>query len=249
MFIDCGDTIVSKESLLVVKNTLERYSYHYIFLWAWINDKTEQVSNEFRRSTQGWVYKRKFFDIFDVQYCTSKEGGYAHEDVGFNRTCMAIIRNLEKYHKQKYFLYSDTIIYKKTYNPMSLTNKENYKLNKAIPGIVANAILCIQQLEKNSVDLEGRLLEVNKMMCSMYKFFLQCRQMDTTKLPQHWCTIRKYYFEIYAKYAELPQNALILKQVSNSKNAILQKYIACPNLKDFINDLKICGRCPQKYLK
>lgn len=248
MFVDCGDLIVSKESLLMIKNTLEDYPYYYIFLWAWIAEKTGSISNQFKRSTQGWVYKRQFFNIFDVKFCTSKEGGYAHEDVGFNRTCMAIIHSLERYRKQKFFLFLDKVIYKKTYNEESLTNKENYKLNKAIPGLVANAILCIKELEQNRIDLETRIDEVNKMMCSMYKFFLQCKGMDTSKLPEHWITIRKYYLEVYSKYEKEPLNAGYLSSISEGKKQILKKYTAQPDLKTFINDLKLCGKCPQKYL-
>ena len=101
IFVDCGDIILSKYSFLEIKDMIESHPDYYLFFWTWINEKTNQLSTIPMRSTQGWVYRRDFIESYNIKFCIGKDGGYAHEDVGFNRTCVAIIDHLEKHNNQQ----------------------------------------------------------------------------------------------------------------------------------------------------
>jgi hypothetical protein len=50
MFVDCGDLLMPN-TIPEILYRLQLYPNYYIFLWAWINENTQKVSNVHRRST------------------------------------------------------------------------------------------------------------------------------------------------------------------------------------------------------
>jgi len=200
-----------------IKDTVEEHLDFYIFFFTWISESKGTISSIRHRSTQGWVYKREFFQLFDVRFCDEPIGGYAHEDVGFNRTCVAILTYLERRDKKQYSLFSQVPIYKKLYNDDSITNTGQYRLNKMIPGLEANAELIIEQLSKNNIDLDILLNELNFLMFSLYRNFLRCIQEDPSVAFEHWNTVRKFYFNTYKKYEGLPEN-IIYRDIKMKRN-------------------------------
>ena len=248
MFVDCGDIIAKQSSLIEIKNKIELYPQCYLFLFSWYSEKTGKTSSMNCRSTQGWLYKRSLFRLYNIKFCTSKEGGYAHEDVGFNRTCVAIVRAMSRRDNAQYSMFFPIVVYRKINNLESITNTGNYRLNKEIPGLAANATLSIQELEQNKIDINILLEELNAMMCSLYKNFLRCSTVDKSSLIKHWKTIRKYYFNVYKKYEMRKDNNIYLIRAFTRAKNILHKFSDNPNIKDFIKDLNQYEECPIKYL-
>ena len=247
IFIDCGDILLSKYSLLEIKDELELHPDYYIFFWTWITEKHNNLSSIHHRSTQGWVYKREFFNLFKVKFCDSKIGGYAHEDVGFNRTCVCILTYLERRDGKQYSQFSSVPIYRKIFNEDSITNTGKYKLNKMIPGLAENAALSIKELEENNIDLDILLTELNAMMFSLYRNFLRCIKEDPYTAFEHWHTIRNFYINIYKKYESLPQNATYRDIKMRANLNLMLKYTNKPNIKKFLQELNDNVNCPENY--
>ena len=246
-FIDCGDTFLSKYLFLEVRDTLRKYSDRYLFLWVWIREGGH-LSDKRTRSTQGWVYARKFFDLYNVKFCTNKLGGYSNEDVGFNHTCTTIIKSLELRDNKLYSCFSDIPIYRKVHNDDSLTCRVNYIIEKQIPGLVTNAIQCIHQLEDANIDTETLVEEINILMFSLYKDFLRCAKYGTPLLQSHWELIRKFYFEIYQRYEDLEENEININRNMGWYLKELKEFIATPNIRRFLRELKDNKNCPEHYI-
>lgn len=247
MFVDCGDIIFSKYSLLEVKEVIEERPSYYLFLWSWVSEKTKMIKGNGCRSTQGWVYNRELFNLYKIRFCTDKVGGYAHEDIGFNHTCVMIIKYMENRDNKQYSLFSQVPIYKKIDYAESLTNLNNYRINTALHGLSANAMLVIQQLEENNIPLEYILDELNGLMVSVYKYFLRCVATDTTVLSKHWPIVRQFYLTTYKKYENLPENDMYLTLRIGKAISTLRKIYPHPNVRRFIADLNAYEQCPQHY--
>ena len=246
-FIDCGDVLISKYSLCEIKDAIEENPNYFLFFFTWLSQKTGKISSRQMRSTQGWVYKRDFFKDHLVAFCTDSVAGYANEDIGFNRTCVAIIRHMERQDEKQYSLFKDVPIYKKIFHSESITNTNNYRLTRQIPGIAINTTLSIYLLEQNHIDIDIIVEELNFMTFSLYKNFLRCAKEDYTSAYEHWKTIRTFYFNTYEKYEHLPENEIFLTQKTGLWLKMLREYTSHPNIKRFLLELKENEECPEHY--
>lgn len=247
LFVDCGDTIISKYSFFEIKDAIETNPEYYLFFFTWFNEKTRLISTAKMRSTQGWIYKRELFKLYTICFCTDKIAGYANEDVGFNRTCVAILNNLERSSNQQYSLFKNIPIYKKVFYDESITNTNNYRLNKQIPGIAINTELSIYLLEQNNIDKDIIIEELNFMTFSLYKNFLRCVKEDYTSAYDHWQTIRNFYLKVYKKYESLPENEIFLTQKTSKWLKAISEYTDHPNIKRFLKELNDNEECPEHY--
>ena len=247
LFVDCGDIILSKYSFFEIKDTIEKNPDYLLFLFTWISESTRKVSIRAMRSTQGWVYKRALIQNYLICFCTDKVAGYANEDVGFNRTCVAIIRHLERRYNKQFSLFQDIPIYKKKFYKESITNTNNYRLTRQIPGIAINTALSIYLLEQNNIDKDIIIEELNFMTFSLYKNFLRCAQEDYVSAFDHWQTIRHFYLTTYKKYENCEENNVFLTQKISLWLNALSKYTDHPNIKRFLKELNANEECPEHY--
>ena len=247
LFLDCGDIMLSHNAVIDIKNEIEKHPTYYIFLFTWIFEKSKGISTKHCRSTQGYVYKREFFKLFNVKFGTTPECSYAHEDVGFNRTCINIIKNLEWETHKRYQMYSPIVIQQKIFNESSITNACKYRLHKMIPGMAHNMALSLQELAENGVDLDILLDELCAIMLSLYKHFLRCRAEDITTVDKHWKVIRWFYLNTYKQYEEWPitNERLELQMPRNLKR--FARYSTHANFRRFLHELNLYEECPDSY--
>lgn len=246
MFVDCGDELLSKYSLLEVKDGITANPDYYLFFWTWINSKNK-VSNKLYRSTQGWVYKRALFDLYPLRFCDDPLGGYADEDVGFNHACTTVIKSMELQDHKQYSLFTPIPIYRKIDDDNSITHTNNYGWTKHIPGLTINAIHCIKQLAATTIDKDSLIEEMSMLMFSLYRDFMGYAVQDTQYLQIHWEYIRKYYFEIYKTYENTPECEMYLSQNITRYMPTIRDKIARPNIRRFLRELNDCEQCPQFY--
>ena len=248
-FVDCGDIILSKYSLLEIKDNIQNNSIPYFYLYTWINGEWNTVSGNNSTCTPAWIYKREFFSLYDITFCTDVVGSYSNQDIGFNHTCLAILQHINQYDKTPHKIFYDIPIYKMIYDKNSLTHKSgNYILTKQIPGLSINATYCIRQLQKNHIDLPVILQRINIFMFSLYETFLTCAKKDKTLLVNHWKSIREFYLNTYAKYMNYQDNKIYVTMYTSKYIKQLLKLIDRPNIYRFFSELNDNENCPDYYL-
>lgn len=246
-FIDCGDEFISKYSLLEIADHVNQHPSIYLFLFPWINEQTHTVSTSALRSTQGWVYKREFFQKFTVKFCADPIAGYANEDIGFNRTCIAITRHLQRKNNRYYSSWWPVPTTRKIFNETSITNTNNYRMTRQLPGICINTTLSINLLEKNKIDEDIIIEELVCMTCSLYKNFLRCAKSDPIYAYDHWAVARKFYLTTFKKYEQsLFMEPVLMKAIAEWLH-VWQRYVEHPNLRKFLQDLNDNEECPKFY--
>lgn len=239
MFVDCGDIIYSKWSFYEIFDTIVNYTMLDMYQWPWINGEWYTISADNSVCTPGLVYKREFLDDYNIWYCEEPAGSYSNEDIGFNHTCKAVIKNMELYDKSKHLQFFETPIYKMIYDRNSLTHKDNsYMIVKQIPGLVTNATHCIRQCEAVQLDEEVILEELNTFFVELYKNYLNCQKKKTPLLNEHFKTIQKFYNEVYKKYENEPRNEFYQSMVCGFRMKELLKLNVRPNIRRFINSLR-----------
>lgn len=247
MFVDCGDVLISKYSVCEIRDLIEKFPDYLLFLFTWINERTERVSTRRMRSTQGWVYNRKLFQLYDIQFCTDERGGRADEDVGLNHICTTIINYLETENNKQYSAFSTVPIYKKIHNNESITATGHYSWEKHIPGLAINATHCIRTLERNNISEDMIIDELNVLMISLYKSLLEYAREDSNLLEEHWEIIRKFYKKVYQPYEQKTMNENYLTQNTRRFLNSLKKLNATPNVKRFLKELDENEFCPLEY--
>ena len=250
LFLDCGDILISKYSTLEIKDLAEENPTYLLFLFTWISDKTGKISTKLMRSTQGWVYKRELFNLYDIEFCTDKVGGYADEDVGFNHICTTIVKHMELRDHEQYSRFCSIPIYKKINDPNSITNQCHYFLTKQIPGLSINAAHVMNILARNNLDKIDRdtfIDELNMLLFSLYKDFADCATRGCDLLQEHWTSIRKFYFDVYKQYESWPENETYILQNIGRYLEKIRKFVPRPNIRRFIHQLNDYELCPQEY--
>lgn len=245
-FVDCGDIVYSKFSLLIIKDAIEMHPNYYLFQWAWVQE-SGRISSQNARSTQGWVYKRELLNKYPIRFCTDKLGGRADEDVGFNHAWTTVIEYLELSTDEQCSMYDDTPIYKKIRNDESITNTGHYHFEKHIPGLTINAEFCIRQLEKTDISLEVLIEELNVLFFNMYEAFLDCAKREDTYTQRNWECIKKFYFNVYKKYESDPLNEKHITQCTSRFMERLRKRTNNINIRRFIRELNECEEYPSRY--
>lgn len=245
-FIDCGDIILSKYSFMEIKDEIEAHPNYYLLFWCWINEH-KKISDIHYRSTQGWVYKRELLNKYNIRFCENGVGCRADEDVGFNHMCTTIIKHLEVRDNKQYSAFMPVPIYQKVFYEKSITNSDNFNLTKHIPGLAMNATHCIDTLAKTDIDIDILLDELNALLFSLYKAFLNYMTQDKELLDTHWETIRRFYLNVYKQYEGFSANENYLTQNTRRFLDTLKKIIPNPNIKRFIQELNENEFCPTRY--
>lgn len=246
IFVDCGDILYYNFALMAIKSLIEAHPDYYLFQWAWIQE-SGRVSIRTARSTQGWVYSRKLFDLYPIRFCIDKLGGRADEDVGFNHACTTVIKHMETADNTQYSAYCEMPIYKKIHNDESITNIGHYFFEKHIPGLVINAEFCMNQLEKMNLSLDILIEELNVLFFNMYEAFIDCAKRENKYTQRNWEYIRQFYFNIYKKYENESLNEEYITQCTSRFMKRLQKRTNRINIRRFIRELNDYEEYPLHY--
>lgn len=246
IFVDCGDMLYYNFALMAIKSLIEAHPDYYLFQWAWIQE-SGKISTRTSRSTQGWVYSRKLFDLYPIRFCIDKLGGRADEDVGFNHTCTTVIKHMETADNTQYSAYCEMPIYKKIRNEESITNTGHYYFEKHIPGLVINAEFCIRQLEEMNLSLDILIEELNILFFNIYEAFIDCAKKENQYTQRNWEYIRQFYFNIYKKYENEPLNEKHITQCTSRFMERLQKKTNYINIRRFIRELNDYEEYPLYY--
>ena len=251
MFVDCGDIIYSKYSLLEIQDIITNNPNYYIYQWGWVDAKTNQVKMDTYHSTPGKVYAREFLEKYNLWQCDNY-GSYAAEDLGMNVACVAILEKLKKENNKDYIFNSLTPIYSTIINENSLTMKNNQEFNyKQVLGYTENITHCMKMCEENNIDLNERTRIVNKFLARLFHHFLYGICVNKQFMATCWPTLHKFYLECYSKYDLLPNNMKILFAAIEPLKRNYLNMVSMPqraNIIRFIDEIKKYENIPDYYL-
>lgn len=247
-FVDCGDIILSKFCLLAAKDQLDTNRVLDIYEWSWIDGYDSHVSYESEPSTPGKVYRREFLEVYGIYPYNIGEGSFAAEDCGLNFSCYGIISDYEFVEWTPHMVHYQLPIYKTVVNKNSITFKDNKEfLYRAIPGIVANGIYCIENLERAQVRTEVIVNKMNLFLMDLYHHFLRCTTKRPEFIAKYWKDLRRFYLTTYNKYENAPENEDILTSYFHQRFKGLTRFIPRPNIKRFLSELKQYDEMPEHY--
>lgn len=248
MFVDCGDIILSKDCLLAIRQQLITYRMPDIYEWSWIFGGTGKISEENDTSTPAKVYKREFLDAYGLCPIMEGPGSYASEDCGFNIACYAAAFGYGDGTEHKAFY--DMPIYQSIMHNDSLTVKNDKEfLYTCLPGVVANAIHCIQICERANLHSLIILDKLNLFLVSLYKTFLRVSCVKPELIASYWEELRYFYNTVYQRYEKDPRNEEQLNLHYAAKLKIIMQYTNRPNIRRFLNELATCETVPNQYFQ
>lgn len=247
MFVDCGDIIFSKFSLLEVFYTINSNTAPYIYLWTWINGEYNTISGRNNPCTPAWVYKREFLEAYNITYSTT--ASYSNEDIGFNHTCQIITNDIGIYDKTPYVHFYETPIYKMVLENDSLTHKNHkeFMYKRQIHGLVNNHIHCVEICEKNNITKESIAIDCHSVIMRLYYDLLYVLKHKPEYAQESWDLIRQYYFSVYQKYQDIEENAVFSAYSFYLKDF---RKLGGPrlNIRRFIKELAENETIPDRYL-
>ena len=248
MFVDCGDIILSKYCLLAIKDEIDNNRIPDIYEWNWIDGADLQAHHPYEPSTPGKVYKREFLEVYEIYPYGEGAGSFAAEDCGVNWSCFAIIDDFECVEETPHIQHFDLPIYQTVVNKNSLTYKnEKEFLYTSIPGIVDNGIYCIHNCQRAQVHTDIILDKLNLFLVDLYVHFLRCATKRPELLEKYWKQLRKFYFEVYTKYENEPQNDAYRTTHFKLYLKSITRFTTKPNIKRFVRDLQNNERVPANY--
>ena len=169
-----------------------------------------------------------------------KEGSYSNEDVGFNHTAKAIMRQYESWDECPHYIWNEMPVYKMIVDENSLThkNKGEYYQTKHIRGLASNAAHCIKQLDANNIEDEILLFELNTFMVALYYDYLNCSKKYPKCSEENLKQVKDFYNNVYRKYENRPLNSTYQDMALSQKMKPLMKLGVQVNLKRFLRGLK-----------
>ena len=246
LFVDTGDYILSKYAILQVILTILSNTIPYVYLWRWLNAEWHTYSDSGSPLLHGTVYKREFLELYGIRFCG--ESSYSNEDVGFNRACSLIIKQLDLHDSTKKSQFFNTPIYMYTYDKDSIThkNKKEFLYTKQIKGLLLNEYHVIKIGENNKVDKIFLWEDVSHIMVRLWYDFWYLMKYAPEAGQEHWILLRKYYNELYKKYqmADTTSQQVALTHYAKSAMKLGVKKI---NFNQFLKDLENEEYVPELY--
>ena len=246
MFVDTGDYIISKYAILQVVLTILSNTVPYIYLWRWLNEENHQYSENGSPLLHGAVYKREFLKLYDITFC--RESSYSNEDVGFNRACHLIIRQLNEYDSTRKMQFFHTPIYMYTYDKNSLThiNNKEFLYTKQLSGLIKNIYHVIKIGETNGVAANFLWEEVSFIMVRLYYDFWVIMKNRPELGQAAWVLLRQYYNELYKKYCTTDTTIISAAKGQFSKS-LMKLGIKQINFEKFLRQLENEEYVPAQY--
>ena len=247
MCVDCGDKIFSRYSLLEIIETIQNNTVPYIYQWPWINGEWNTITGESNTCTPGYVYSRNFIEAYNITYC--KKGSYSNEDVGFNHTCLTIIRDIELNDYSPHKIFMETPVYKMVYDKNSITHKGKNEFNyyKQVDGLVENIIHLVETCKRNNISKDTIASELNSNLARLYYDFLYVLKKRPSAAQKNWDRIRHYYFAVYEEYKDINQDSLNMA-MTHYIPMFLKLNPPRINIRRFIKELAENETIPDRYL-
>lgn len=220
MFLDTGDYILSKYSLLEILCTINENTISYMYLWRWLNAEHGTYSSDWNPLLHGWVIKRQFLDLYDIRFC--KEGSRSNEDFGFIQSCNLMLEQLKEKSNIEYFKFNEAPVYMYTYDPNSITHLDNatYMSSTHIKGLAINATHVYYFGLKNHIHPQLMLPILCDVMIRLYKDYLFCIKYRPEYREDSWKAIREYYLKVYKQYQKVDSENLQKAQSRYMKELI-----------------------------
>ena len=200
LFVDTGDYILSKYAILQVILTILSDTTPYIYLWRWLNAEWNSYSGNMLHCLHGAVYEREFLKLYNIHFCP--ESSYANEDIGFNRACMLVIKQLNLYDNTIKLHFYGTPIYMYTYDKNSIThiNNKEYMYTKQLKGLLLNERHVIKIAKKNKINLFFIWEDISFVMVRLWYDFWYLMKYAPETGQEHWNLLREFYRDLYKVY-------------------------------------------------
>ena len=231
MFIDAGDTFISRNSFDLIEASIKEYSNADIISFPYIYK--DLMPNETSNRMHGKIYKRSFIEKYNITF--PSESSYMDEDIGFNRACRLCTNNI---------IYQHQPIIKWIEEENSLTKKDNaaalYRDQTRALSLVS--LHTINICRKNNISVEE---EINQIAISLYYWFIRTAAERPEFIQEAW-TGAKIFYDTLAN--EIKPNQLALGNAYLKKCLQYRNQISFPiNILRFANDIKLYNEIPKRY--
>ena len=246
MFIDTGDYILSKYAILQIMLTILSNTVPYIYLWRWLNEENHQYSDNGSPLLHGAVYKREFLKLYNIRFC--RESSYSNEDVGFNRACHLVIRQLDEYDSTLKLQFFHTPIYMYTLDKNSIThaNNKEFLYTKQLDGLVKNIYHVVKIAEENKISPNYIWEEVSFIMVRLYYDFWIVMKNRPELGQAAWILLRRYYQDLFKKY-QTSDTTVISAAKGQFSKSLMKLGIKQINFERFLRELESEEYVPGQY--
>ena len=231
MFIDTGDTFISRSSFDEIMRAIKEHEEADIISFSYLykGDILNKTSNRMH----GKIYKRSFLEKYNITF--APESSYMNEDIGFNRTCRLCTNNI---------VYIDLPIIAWIENENSLTEKDNnitlYRDQTRALSLVS--IHSIDICRKNNIEVKE---EINQIAISLYYWFVRTAAERPQFIQEAWAGAKIFYDEFQNEI--IPNNLLLgnpkIKQCLSYKDRINFPI----NILRFAHDIQLFNEVPKRY--
>ena len=248
MFVDAGDYILSKYAILQVILTILSNTVPYIYLWRWLNEENHQYSENGSPLLHGAVYKREFLQLYNITFC--RESSYSNEDVGFNRACHLITRQLNEHDSTRKIQFFETPIYMYTYDKNSIThaNNKEFLYTKQLSGLLKNIYHVVRIGELNHIADHYLWEEISFIMVRLYYDFLVVMKNRPELGQAAWMLLQQYYNDLYKKY-DNGDNTIISAAKGQFSKSLMKLGVKQINFEKFLRDLESNKYVPGQYFE
>ena len=193
LFMDTGDLFYSDEIQFTMISTIKNNPAMNIFSWTQYDEMHKHIVNDKHNHLHGRIYKRAFLQQYGITF--SRAGSYVNEDVGFNRTCRALLN------PQQYF-YSHQPLVIWTYNQHSITKQNNQQFiyNQQNYGLAYNEQQAIATMVVNNVPQWRIQRQADEIMVALYRYTYRTMQERPQFTENAIAGARYFYKNVYKKY-------------------------------------------------
>ena len=200
MFIDTDDYVINPEMFDEIIQTINNHPEVDMFSWKHITDKSKEIQPEAHNRMHGRIYKREFLNKYGLHFY--EDSSRANEDVGFNRLCRLIFKQLERKGEPNHMLVIEKPLIVWTQDPTSITNKNGgefiYKAQNL--GLAKSEIHVVENAKRLGIDRDLIEVEVNEIMSTEYYFFLiTCQERDEF-MQEAWNGAKLFYNTVFKDY-------------------------------------------------
>lgn len=251
IFIDTGDYFISKEIQSEIINTIKNDKISKMFMWHFTEDGKSH-SNSVNNHLHGKVYKREFLQSYNITFSTSSS--YANEDIGFNRTCRMILKQLERNQSCVYLrnMKKIAIMWPRT-DPNSLTLKDDgaFPYQKQNWGLAYNMIHTYNILKSIKIDNDIIVEDISDIMVQMYYSIICTIMLRPQYIKDAWRGAKIFYDIVY-KNVKVPDDYIQMHS-SQMLKKVYQRFSSADlpftlNMKRFLLELDKNETPPTRYL-
>lgn len=245
LFIDTGDYFISKNLFNEIPTVIKENPTAKVFMWHFSDGTTN--SSSANNHLHGKVYKRDFIITNNISFCP--EGSYANEDIGFNRACRMILRQLERNENINYFKeIKKTLVFWPRTDPNSLTLRDGgiFSYTKQNLGLARNMIHVFNSIK---VDEDIKLEEISEIISHLYFSFI-CTVLERPEYANESWAGAKLFYDVIYKDCNMPET-LIQMRYSQVVTRLRKRFKTLPfplNLRRFIIELEKFEKPPTHYL-